>query len=49
MVLEFCFLRKDSISKEEARISIDYLLGSLEKKGKLLWYYIFQQQEILNM
>ena len=36
MVLEFCFLRKDSISKEEARISIDYLLGSLEKKGKLL-------------
>ena len=29
-------LGKDSISKEEARISIDYLLGSLEKKGKLL-------------
>lgn len=36
MVLEFCFLRKDSISKEEAKIGIDYLLGSLEKKGKLL-------------
>ena len=36
MVLEFCFLRKDSISKEEARISIDYLLGTLEKKGGLL-------------
>lgn len=36
MVLEFCFLRKNPISKEEARISIDYLLGSLERKGKLL-------------
>ncbi len=36
MVLEFCFLRKDSISKEEAIISINYLLGILEKKGKLL-------------
>ena len=36
MILEFCFLRKDSISKEEARISIDYLLGTLEKKGGLL-------------
>ena len=36
MVLVFCFLRKDSISKEEARISIDYLLGTLEKKGGLL-------------
>lgn len=36
MVLEFCFLRKNSISKEEAQMSIDYLLGSLEKKGKLL-------------
>ena len=37
MVLEFCFLRKDSISKEEAIISINYLLGTLEKKGRLLW------------
>lgn len=36
MVLEFCFLRKNPISKEEAKIGIDYLLGSLEKKGKLL-------------
>jgi len=36
MILEFCFLRKDLISKEEAQISIDYLLVSLEKKGKLL-------------
>lgn len=36
MVLEFCFLRKNPISKEEARISIDYLLGSLERKGNLL-------------
>ncbi|MDO5517635.1 MAG: TetR/AcrR family transcriptional regulator [Clostridium sp.] len=36
MVLEFCFLRKDTITKEEAKMSIDYLLGSLEKRGRLL-------------
>lgn len=35
MVLEFCFFRKDSISKEEARISINYLLGTLEREGRL--------------
>ena len=36
MVLEFCFLRKNPISKEQAKISIDYLLGPLERKEKLL-------------
>lgn len=34
MILEFCFLRKDPISKEEAKRNVEYLLGSLEKRGE---------------
>lgn len=29
LVLEFCFFRKEAISKEKAKMSIDYLLGTL--------------------
>ncbi len=35
LVLEWCFFRKDTFSKEQALQSIDYLLGSLEKKEML--------------